>query len=144
MNIISRFILRARPYAFILLIIWISAVIILSSTPDLPTLKIHPGGSVIRLDYLIHFLEYAITAFLALFAFDRKEFSKDYKKYTFIIIMVLVFAIGDEYHQKLIPGRTFNYGDLLSNTIGIFGGAAFYLLLKPSDKNPEKKLTRQL
>lgn len=142
MKTISRFILLLRPYASILLVIWISAVIIVSSIPDLPTLKIQSKGSVIRLDYLIHFLEYAITAFLAFFAFERKDFSIDYKKYAVIITMVLIFAVGDEYHQKLIPGRTFNPGDLLCNAIGIFGGMGLYLLLKPSDKYPGKKLTR--
>jgi VanZ family protein len=37
----------------------------------------------------------------------------------------MLFAIADEFHQKFIPGRTFNVKDIISNIIGVIGGLLF-------------------
>jgi VanZ family protein len=41
----------------------------------------------------------------------------------------MLFAILDEYHQKLIPGRSFNVMDILSNIIGIVAASIFCVLI---------------
>ena len=32
---------------------------------------------------------------------------------------LIIFAVADEFHQKLIPGRTLSLKDIMSNVIGI-------------------------
>lgn len=116
-----------RPYAKYLLIFWIIAIISVSSSPSIPSLKIHTEKTDIRLDYLIHFLEYASLAFLTCLSFTEKDFRMPAAKYLILTLCLVVFAAADEWHQLLIPGRTFNPKDLISNLAGIAGGAGFCL-----------------
>ncbi len=114
-----------RPHAKYLLIAWIIAIIIVSSSPSIPSLKIHTEKTDIRLDYLIHFLEYASLAFLTYLAFAGNDFSITVVLYLILTSCLIIFAIADESHQILIPGRTFNPKDLISNLAGVAGGLVF-------------------
>jgi VanZ family protein len=124
-----RLIIFLRPFAKYLLIAWMLTIIIVSSIPSIPTLKIHTAKAEIRLDYLIHFIEYGILAFLAFLSFAGSEFKPGYKKYILITIGLILFACLDEFHQKLIPGRTFNVNDILSNVAGIIAVLVFCLVV---------------
>ncbi|MFH0842092.1 MAG: VanZ family protein [Bacteroidota bacterium] len=118
-----------RTYAKYLLIAWIAVIIIVSSSPSIPSLKIHTEKTDIRLDYLIHFLEYASLAFLTYLAFAGKDFRMPALRYLILTLCLIIFAIADESHQILIPGRTFNPKDLLSNVAGIAGGLVFCVVV---------------
>ena len=118
-----------RPYSKYLLVFWLVSIIIVSSIPHLPTPKIDTGRIKIRLDYLFHFCEYGILAFLALLSFVKKEFIITLKKYFLITLVLLIFAVFDEFHQKLIPGRTFNPKDIMSNLAGIIAALIFCLFM---------------
>jgi hypothetical protein len=119
-----------RPLARYLLIAWILIIITLSSIPNVPTLKIHTsGGAVIRLDYLIHFFEYGLLTFLAFLSFAGNEFKIIFKKYILIIISLIIFAALDEFHQKLIPGRSFNIKDIISDVSGILVVTVFTIFV---------------
>jgi len=118
-----------RPYAKYLLITWVIAIAALSSSPSIPSLKIHTEKTDIRLDYLIHFLEYASLAFLTYLAFAGKDFTIPAVRYLLLTSCLIIFAIADESHQILIPGRTFNPKDLLSNVAGITGGLVFCVVV---------------
>jgi VanZ family protein len=111
------------------LIVWIFAIIFVSSTPSIPTLKIHTAKADIRLDYLIHFCEYGILAFLAFLSFARNVFMLSFRKYILITMGLILFAVLDEFHQKLIPGRAFNVKDIFSNLMGIFAVLLFSILV---------------
>ena len=124
-----RLIIFFKPYSKYLLAAWMTAVITVSSIPSLPTLKLETEGSVIRLDYLIHFIEYGIMIVLALMAFSDRLFSIQTRKLAIVTAGIVLFAIVDEFHQKLIPGRSFNVKDILSNVTGITSGVIFYLLI---------------
>jgi VanZ family protein len=50
-------------------------------------------------------------------------------KYLILTVCLMIFAFADEYHQKIIPGRTFNPKDLISNLTGIAVGLAFCVLV---------------
>jgi VanZ family protein len=113
-------------YAFIFLII---AIITVSSIPSIPTLKIKTAHSSIRLDYLIHFCEYGTLTFLALLWKAEKDYAVNLRKFLIITALLMLFATADEFHQKLIPGRSFNIKDILSNLSGVVGGFLFCLLL---------------
>jgi VanZ family protein len=118
-----------KPYAKYLLIAWIIAIVIVSSSPSIPTLRIHTENTDIRLDYLIHFIEYASLAVLTYLSFSGRDFRISAVKYLILTGCLIVFAVADESHQVLIPGRTFNPKDLLSNMTGIAGGLVFCVVV---------------
>ena len=114
-----------RPYSGYLLAAWIVLIITLSSIPSLKPLRIETPKSFIRLDYLIHFCEYGSLAFLAYLSFAERNFRMNLKKYVIITTGLILFSLLDEFHQKLIPGRTFNMKDIYSNFAGIIAGLVF-------------------
>jgi VanZ family protein len=129
LNNMIRLIIWSKPFAKYILVFWLLTIISVSSIPRLPTVKIHTAHSEIRLDYLIHFCEYGFLAFLAFLTMADKEFRLKYTKFLIITLSLILFAILDEYHQKLIPGRAFNAKDILSNIAGILASAGFCLLV---------------
>jgi VanZ family protein len=118
-----------RPFAGYFLVIWIITIILVSSVPSIPALKIHTQKADIRLDYLIHFLEYGALAFLTYLTFSGKDFRISSRKYLIITVCLMAFALADEFHQKIIPGRSFNSKDIISNLVGIAGGLVFCVLV---------------
>jgi len=131
-----RLIIFIRPFARYLLCVWLLAIIVVSSIPSIPTLKIHTAKVEIRLDYLIHFFEYGILAFMAFLSFAGYEFKMNYRKFILISLGLISFAILDEFHQKLIPGRSFNVKDIQSNILGILAVLIFCMVVfrKIADK----------
>jgi len=123
-----KLIIYLRPVARYLLITWILTIIIVSSIPNIPTLKIHTAKSEIRLDYLMHFCEYGVLTFVAFLSFAGKEFKLSFRKVLMIAASLILFAVLDELHQKLIPGRSYNIKDIMSNVAGIVT-ATFFLVI---------------
>lgn len=124
-----RLIIWCKPFSKYFLVILTLAIIVVSSIPNIPTLKIHTARSEIRLDYLMHFCEYGVLTFMAHLSFSESEFKIKYRKFILITICLILFAVLDEYHQKLIPGRTFNMKDILSNMTGIFAATIFCAII---------------
>lgn len=124
-----RLIVLLKPYSKYMLAAWAITIFTVSSVPSLPTLKIETGRSVIRLDYFIHFCEYAILATLAYMAFSGRKFDATAKRYIYVTAGLVLFAVIDEFHQKLIPGRTFNVKDMASNVAGIIAGLIFCMVV---------------
>lgn len=118
-----------RPFAKYFLAVWIITIIFVSSVSSIPSLKIHTSKADIRLDYLIHFLEYCALAFLTYLTFSGKDFRISLRKYLIITVCLVLFAVADESHQIIIPGRTFNINDIISNLAGIAGGLVFCVLV---------------
>ena len=127
-----------RPAARYLLIIWLLTIITLSSLPNIPTLKIHTSKAEFRLDYIMHFCEYGFLTFLTLLSFAGNEFKIKFIKVILIISSLMFFAILDEYHQKLIPGRSFSLKDILSNLSGVMVLTLITLVLFSLIKNKFK------
>jgi len=111
-------IIYLRPYARYLLIAWLLTIVVLSSIPNIPTLKLHTAHKEFRLDYLMHFSEYGILTFITFLSFAGNEFRMSFRKIMLISASLIVFAYLDEFHQKIIPGRTYNIIDFLSNASG--------------------------
>jgi VanZ family protein len=124
-----KLIIYLRPVARYLLITWVITIIIVSSIPNIPTLKIHTAKHEIRLDYLMHFCEYGVLTFIAFLSFAGREFKIGYRKELLIAISLILFAVLDELHQKLIPGRSYNIKDIMSNVTGIMAVTAFAVIL---------------
>jgi VanZ family protein len=131
-----------KPYSRWILTFWIITISVVSSIPHLPTPKIETGKGVIRLDYLMHFCEYGALIFLSLLSFSGTKLTLSFKRYFLIILSVAVFALADEFHQKLIPGRTSNTRDILSNITGVIAGALIcFLLFKKFEKQQNTETT---
>jgi VanZ family protein len=124
-----KLIIYLRPIARYLLIAWVLTIIIVSSIPNIPTLKIHTARAEFRLDHLMHFCEYGILAFVAQLSFAEKEFRIIYKKFMIITVSLILFAVLDELHQKLIPGRTYSVKDIASNVTGILMATIFTIVV---------------
>jgi VanZ family protein len=124
-----RLIILFKPFAKFTLIAWLLIIIIISSIPNIPTLKIHTARAEIRLDYLLHFCEYGVLTFMAYVSFAGNEFRINYRKFIMIAVSLILFAVLDEFHQKLIPGRSFNINDILSNITGILAFTVLIMVL---------------
>jgi len=124
-----KLIIYMRPAARYFLIAWVLTIIIVSSIPNIPTLKIHTAKKEIRLDYLMHFCEYGVLSFMAFLSFAGKEFKVSFRKVLLIAGGLIIFAILDELHQKLIPGRSYNIKDMLSNVTGIMAATVFTVIV---------------
>jgi len=58
--------------------------------------------------------------------------TKRIKKRKFIpnyLVFVMIFAILVEYVQRLVPGRAFDYLDILFNVLGVIAGAILFAYL---------------
>jgi len=116
-----------RPLAKYFLIVWVILIVLFSSLPKLPEIKIDIPSFEIRLDYSIHFVEYFTLAFLAMLTFDTVSGPVRIRRLAVMIILLAIFAAADETHQLLIPGRSFNISDLLLNMAGLAAGSFFTL-----------------
>jgi len=124
-----------RPMAKYFLVIWVVLIVFFSSLPNTPKLKIDIPSFEIRIDYLLHFFEYFILAFLAMVTFNTVSGPGRPGRIAVIIIMLALFALADETHQLLIPGRSFNLTDLLSNFAGLAAGSFFTISISPQSSD---------
>jgi VanZ family protein len=124
-----KLIIFLRPFARYLLIAWVLTIIILSSLPNIPTLKIHTARAEIRLDYLMHFCEYGVLTFVTFLSFAGEEFKIRFRKFILITTFLVLFATLDELHQKLIPGRTCSMNDVASDVTGVVAAIVFTLMV---------------
>jgi VanZ family protein len=77
----------------------------------------------------MHFGEYGVLAFLAFFALAEDKFRINWKKFITVAIGLVMFAILDELHQKLIPGRTCSIRDVASDVTGVLAAVGFTLVV---------------
>ena len=84
---------------------------------------------MVALDKLVHFLEYAIFAFLAFRAFAHLTRTiRANTAYLLTIFFVSIFAVFDEYFQSFIPGRHMDALDLIVDIFGALLIATFLWL----------------
>jgi hypothetical protein len=71
-------------------------------------------------DKVYHFLEYSVFSFLLFLAFFKVQ--KDFfKKNLFLLssLIGIIYAYSDEFHQRFVPGRTYDLYDFLADCLGI-------------------------
>jgi VanZ family protein len=110
--------------ALILPVIILSAAIFyLSSQSEVPVLEITPLG----FDKVLHFLAFFIYSIFALFFFiSILNFKKLIISKIFAILLSLIFAISDEYHQSMIIGRDASIYDFIADAAGILTSSFLY------------------
>ena len=77
----------------------------------------------IYFDKIIHFLLFFIQSFLITKTYFSVKFSFNFFK--MILILLLIFSFLIEIIQIIMPYRTFEYSDLLSNILGSALGSVF-------------------
>jgi VanZ family protein len=84
-----------------------------------------------------HFSEYAVLAFLAHRAFFSSaiEFVRD-RWFQIGLLLIVVYALLDEFHQSFVPSRTPSIYDSL---IDIAGGATVLLLFKLAGRRSARR-----
>lgn len=99
------------------------SIFILSSVPA----RVLPETRIPHIDKVIHALEYSILQILLIRAL-LGSFAKNVLAKTVIlaIIISLLYAMADEWHQRFVPGRLCDAYDLLTDFIGANIGTLIY------------------
>ncbi|MBA7529045.1 hypothetical protein ES705_21237 [subsurface metagenome] len=125
-----KLIIRFKPFFKVFFWLWLLFILVISFTPNLPDLKLNIDESIIRIDYAIHFIEYFLL--VSFFLIWRIKINLNPTITIILLTLLIGMATGfvDEFHQKIIAGRTFNPIDMLSNFLGVIAGVTtvtFYL-----------------
>ncbi len=88
---------------------------------------------------LAHFSEYTLLGFLALWHFSLYKISK-IKKASLAFAGCTLYAILDEIHQIYVPGRSFQFTDILTDAsgslLGILIFSAILYFIKKAKREP--------
>ena len=110
----------------------VSSITKMEITPERKEEIVDNTSSIVRT--MAHFTEYLILGILVV------NVLKDYYKLNIKIIIMgilfcIVYAISDELHQLFISGRSFQFRDLLVDSVGsILGSLGLYKLKKTNKK----------
>jgi len=110
---------------------WLILIITLSSIPffSAPKVEIKQFHFEIRLDYIFHFIIYLIFSIIFFLWKIKGKKQRKFHLLTVMILLSIVLAVFDEFHQKLIPGRVFNPIDLIYNCAGLVTGFIFSIIV---------------
>lgn len=92
---------------------WMGLIFFLSAQSRLPDLS--PSFSDALQDVLGHFFAYAALALLVFFALEAFGVSRPA---LWTLIVVLLYALSDEYHQSFVPGRHPDIFDIATDLVG--------------------------
>lgn len=81
---------------------------------------------------LAHYIEYLILGILVINMFIKNNIPQSY---LISIIFCVIYAISDEIHQFLIPGRACQLRDILIDSIGSITGIYLYKLISKRKKS---------
>ncbi len=103
---------------------WMMIIFIISNQPkaDIPSFGVWDT----LLKKGLHFLAYALLALLAL-----RGTGEGKRPYLWALIITVLYAVSDEYHQTFIPGR---HGQLMDVFIDNAGGLTALLLRMRNDE----------
>jgi VanZ family protein len=90
----------------------------LSSLSTLPT---PPGGFSF---YDIHVAAYAGLGALTARATAKGVHNVSWRAVLLAIVIATLYGVSDEYHQRFVPGRSFDVLDMVADTIGSVIGAS--------------------
>lgn len=99
---------------------------VLAIIPDASPPDIHLTDKFeIRLDYLAHAFIYFLICYIFFF-FKEKELIVEVKgKHIAYFILFILIGVSTEFIQKLVPNRSFNYIDMIYNSIGVLIGMGY-------------------
>lgn len=95
-------------------LLWMALIYYGSAQPTLPSLTHSLLDSLVK--YGAHFMEYAVLALLWYRAIYSRFPHPMIQPLAFII--VVVYALSDEFHQSFVPGRSATWQDVAADVIG--------------------------
>jgi VanZ family protein len=108
-------------------VLWMLAIYAVSSLNTLPGPQ---TGEVVWWDFILkktaHMIEYGILFYLWQRALNWNKPEKN-KAYFVSAVIVFIFAVSDEYHQSLTPGRNPRFYDV---GFDMLGAGLMYLKLR--------------
>ena len=117
---------RRSAALWVLAVAYAAGIFVLSSFP-VP----EAAGEPLRLvgTQALHFLEFAVLAFLLSLAFAAIRSSRVHSRAALLAVAVAVlYAASDEVHQLFVPGRQGDAVDFLLDSAGaVLGGAVAFL-----------------
>ena len=113
-------------FLFLLLALsWAGVLYYLSAQPgtDTPPLFIHQ-------DKVMHFIAFSLLGFLAMGAVRAKGNTHRNWQVWLIVLLVGLYGMSDEFHQRFVPGRDASMHDVVADMAGgIMGAWAMYFLV---------------
>jgi VanZ family protein len=72
-------------------------------------------------DYILHIIEYLLLCIFLLLGYTKgvkENFTK--RAYLITVIISIIYALSDEFHQSFVPTRDANIRDIVADIIGSF------------------------
>jgi len=114
-------ILEKNPKLSLLIAILIAVIIFFMSSLTFPPSPPSFGSRPI----LYHFIIFFLFAFFLLIAITKG----DKNNFIYIgILIAIVYALSDEFHQLFVPGRACAFSDFLVDSAGILFASFLYIL----------------
>ena len=109
-------------YYTIVTVLYMFFIAYLSHIPqdDLPAER----SGIENIDLLFHFVEYSVLGFL-LFQSIYVDKLLAINPLRGSILIGILFALSDEYHQSFVPGRHMSMMDMIFDSLGIIFGSSF-------------------
>ncbi|MEN9626216.1 MAG: VanZ like family [archaeon] len=104
---------------------WMMAVFVWFFIFYTSSLTFATGGGTGYLSYIYHFSVFFAFAFFLLVASLQGRFKKEI--FALVIILAIVYGISDEFHQYFVPGRYYDYKDMLLDGAGAMGAGIVYI-----------------
>ncbi len=104
-------------------VLWAGVIFILSSFPTLETSEIYWQDFILKKS--AHMIEYGLLTILLYRAFKNSGAGVR-KAAIFSILIAVVYAITDEFHQSFVPGREPRARDVIFDTIGSILAITFF------------------
>ncbi len=100
------------------------------------------NGGISWIPILYHFTVFFLLGF---FLFITIKGDKKIKiKYLIIVLIIsIIYAISDEFHQLFVAFRSFSISDILTDTTGIFLSAIIHLYINKKNYHKNKKLIKK-
>ena len=109
-----------------LAISWAGVIFYLSSQPSIDMPSFFPGQ-----DKLFHMVEFGVLGFFLMGG--MKTTSSGYRtgQIWFVVVLVMLYGLLDEFHQYFVPGRTMDIYDALADAAGgLLGARSMYHLAR--------------
>ena len=118
---------NSSPVGIFLIKYWLPVVIyaiIIFSASSIPGKAIPPIFKY--QDVVFHFTEYAFLSLFLNRALKVRGFAR-VKRFYWVFILCLLYALSDEWHQSFVPGRTASLYDIIVDGLGAFVAGIIYL-----------------
>jgi VanZ family protein len=114
-------------------ILWAMIIFLFSSMPTTPVSQVQISDFIIKKS--AHIIEYAVLTTLLYRALFAGGFNKR-KAGIYSVVIAVVYAVTDEFHQSFTPGRDPKVRDVFFDTIGSV--SAIYIIWNLLPKAPHK------